>query len=226
MSKVDKSIYTKAQWKKLRDERRQQKLRTKIDTNPAFVLGNGTSRQSINLDNLKSKGMIYGCNALYREFSPDYLICVDPRMIHEVNRAGYQNNHSVWTNYNIAYKNYKNFNYFDPMKGWSSGPSALWLASTQGHKTIYILGFDFKGLNGKDIVNNIYADTPNYKCSHESATFYGNWLRQTQSVIREFKKIQYFRIIAADNFQPKELNTFTNFHTILIDDFQSTFQII
>jgi len=226
MSKVDKSIYTKAQWKKLRDERRQQKLRTKIDTNPAFVLGNGTSRQSINLDNLKSKGMIYGCNALYREFSPNYLISVDPRMIHEINQSGYQNNNPVWTNYNITFKKYKNFNYFEPSKGWSSGPTALWLAATNGHKNIYILGFDFKGLHGKDIVNNIYAGTPNYKCSHESATFYGNWLRQTQTVIREFKKIQFHRVIAADNFQPKELNTFTNFHTILIDDFQSTFQII
>ena len=226
MSKVDKSIYTKAQWKKLRDERRQQKLRTKIDTNPAFVLGNGTSRQSINLDNLKSKGMIYGCNALYREFSPNYLISVDPRMIHEINQSGYQNNNPVWTNYNITFKKYKNFNYFEPSKGWSSGPTALWLAATNGHKNIYILGFDFKGLHGKDIVNNIYAGTPNYKCSHESATFYGNWLRQTQTVIREFKKIQFHRVIAADNFQPKELNTFTNFQTILIDDFQSTFQII
>ena len=226
MSKVDKSIYTKAQWKKLRDERRHQKLRTKIDTNPAFVLGNGTSRQSINLDNLKSKGMIYGCNALYREFSPNYLISVDPRMIHEINQSGYQNNNPVWTNYNITFKKYKNFNYFEPSKGWSSGPTALWLAATNGHKNIYILGFDFKGLHGKDIVNNIYAGTPNYKCSHESATFYGNWLRQTQTVIREFKKIQFHRVIAADNFQPKELNTFTNFQTILIDDFQSTFQII
>lgn len=226
MSKVDKSIYTKAQWKKLRDERRQQKLRTKIDTNPAFVLGNGTSRQSINLDNLKSKGMIYGCNALYREFSPNYLISVDPRMIHEINQSGYQNNNPVWTNYNITFKKYKNFNYFEPSKGWSSGPTALWLAATNGHKNIYILGFDFKGLHGKDIVNNIYAGTPNYKCSHESATFYGNWLRQTQTVIREFKKIQFHRVIAANNFQPKELNTFTNFQTILIDDFQSTFQII
>jgi len=226
MPKVDKSIYTKAQWKTIRNERRAKKLRTKIDTNPAFVLGNGTSRQSINLDNLKSKGMIYGCNALYREFSPNYLISVDPRMIHEINQSGYQNNNPVWTNYNITFKKYKNFNYFEPSKGWSSGPTALWLAATNGHKNIYILGFDFKGLHGKDIVNNIYAGTPNYKCSHESATFYGNWLRQTQTVIREFKKIQFHRVIAADNFQPKELNTFTNFHTILIDDFQSTFQII
>ena len=131
MGKVDKSLYTKQQWQVIRNKRRAKKLKTKIDTNPAFVLGNGTSRKPINLETLQKKGMTYGCNALYREYSPDYLICVDPRMVHEVNRAGYQNSHTVWTNYNISYKNYKNFNYFDPMKGWSSGPSALWLASTQ-----------------------------------------------------------------------------------------------
>ena len=42
-----------------------------------FVLGNGESRKNINLDDLKTKGVVYGCNALYRDFTPDALICVD-----------------------------------------------------------------------------------------------------------------------------------------------------
>jgi hypothetical protein len=69
----------------------------------AFVLGNGTSRKSINL-NLKSKGTVYGCNAVYREFEPDYLIAVDVKMILEINKAGYQHNHQVWTTQNKAYQ--------------------------------------------------------------------------------------------------------------------------
>ena len=53
------------------------------------------------------------------------------------------------------------FNFFQPSKGWSSGPTALHLASTHDTTDIYILGFDYKGLGER--INNIYADTPNYK---------------------------------------------------------------
>ena len=54
-----------------------------------FVLGNGESRKSFNLDILKKQGSIYGCNALYRDFAPDTLVCVDGGMQHEVYASGY-----------------------------------------------------------------------------------------------------------------------------------------
>ena len=54
-----------------------------------FVLGNGESRKSVDLDVLKTKGTVYGCNALYRDFTPDALICVDGGMMHEVYASGY-----------------------------------------------------------------------------------------------------------------------------------------
>ena len=55
----------------------------------AIVLGNGESRQNFDLDVLKTKGVVYGCNALYRDFTPDALICVDGGMMHEVYSSGY-----------------------------------------------------------------------------------------------------------------------------------------
>ena len=61
----------------------------------AFVLGNGRSRLNLNPLLLKNHGTIYGCNALYREFNPDYLIAVDPKMIIEICEKGYQLDHSV-----------------------------------------------------------------------------------------------------------------------------------
>lgn len=54
-----------------------------------FVLGNGESRQSVNLDVLSFHGKVYGCNALYRDWTPDALICVDGGMMHEVYTSGY-----------------------------------------------------------------------------------------------------------------------------------------
>ena len=55
----------------------------------AFVLGNGVSRQGIDLDLLKSLGTVYGCNAIYREFVPDVLISTDVPISEAIQRTGY-----------------------------------------------------------------------------------------------------------------------------------------
>ncbi len=235
MAKIDKSKYTKQEWRVIRERRKfekrlkeelkdheaRQKYLNKLSGNFAFVLGNGTSRRSIDLNEIKNFGTVYGCNALYREFTPDYLIAVDVKMIIEINRAGYQNTNTVWTNYNRTYKSMQNFKYFEPSRGWSSGPTALWLASQHGYRQIYILGFDYKGLDNGKLVNNIYADTPNYKRNGDPATYHGNWLRQTKAVIKEHPHIKYFRVIQPDNWCPPELNNLENLETITIDQFKS-----
>lgn len=241
MAKIDKAQYSKSEWKKIREQRRFEKQNKRAEkklsedfqyiTGPtkniglqkkeiAFVLGNGTSRSSINPEDLRPFGNIYGCNALYRTFAPDYLVAVDTKMVLEINKSGYQKNHEVWTNPNKAYHRMQGFNFFQPSKGWSSGPTALWLASQHGYKTIYILGFDYRGLENGKRFNNVYADTMNYKKSIDGATFFGNWLRQTKSVIQENSKIHFIRVIASDNYQPEELNKFNNFSTITVDIFK------
>ena len=236
MAKIDKSQYSKEEWHKIREqmrinkaisraEKQRKKEEPRANTDVAFVLGNGTSRKSVDLTLLKQHGKVYGCNALYRSFSPDYLIAVDVKMILEINKAGYQHTNEVWTNPNKSYQNLKNINFFSPSKGWSSGPTALWLASQHFYKKIYILGFDFKGLENGTLLNNIYADTMNYKKSKDSATFYGNWMRQTKSVIKEHPYVQFVRVIAPDNYSPEELNTFDNYSEILIDDFKRSINI-
>lgn len=189
----------------------------------AFVLGNGTSRTSIDHTNLKKYGTVYGCNALYREFTPDYLVAVDPKMINEIHSKGYQHRGEVWTNPNKLFKDYKGFNYFEKSRGWSSGPTAMHLASTHNHKAIYILGFDYIGLREGRFLNNVYADTYNYRSSKDKATYHGNWLRQTATVAKENPEISYFRVIQSDNFVPEELNNFANLKHITIEDFKKIF---
>lgn len=187
----------------------------------AFVLGNGTSRKSIHLNQLKEKGTLYGCNALYREFIPDYLVAVDTKMILEINKAGYQHENEVWTNPNRTFRGMNGFNIFNPSKGWSSGPTALWLASTHDTTDIYILGFDYQGIDNK--INNIYADTPNYKKSHDKATYHGNWLNQTMITCQKFDKKRYIRVIGDNAFIPKEFSRLDNLSHITVEEFKKTF---
>jgi hypothetical protein len=236
MAKIDKSQFTKKEWHKIREERRQEKrLKTlsqsidpinKSSNNIAFVLGNGTSRKSIDLEKIKNIAKVYACNAVYRTFQPDYLVAVDVKMVLEINKAGYQHKNTVWTNPNKSYQRIKNLNFFNPSKGWSSGPTALWLAAEHGYETVYILGFDYKGLSQGRLLNNIYADTANYKKSTDSATFFGNWMRQTIAVVKQNPETKFVRVIASDNYDPDELNTFDNYNTMFIEDFVKIFNIL
>ena len=189
------------------------------------MLGNGTSRKPINLSQLKEHGTVYGCNALYREFDPDYLVAVDTKMILEINKAGYQHSHTVWTNPNRAYHQMNGFNFFNPSKGWSSGPTALWLASTHDNQKIYILGFDYQGIDDK--INNLYADTPNYKKSHDRATYHGNWLKQTIITCQKFNEKRYIRVVQEeDPFIPKEFSKIDNLSHITVEEFKKSFNFV
>jgi hypothetical protein len=235
MAKIDKSLYSKEEWHKIRQERRNKKrLKNLSKTNNienlssndiAFVIGNGVSRLPIDLEQLKSIGKVYACNAVYRTFQPDFLVAVDVKMILEINKAGFQHKNQVWTNPNKSYERIKNLNFFSPSKGWSSGPTALWLATQHQYKKIYILGFDFRGSKEGRMFNNIYADTANYKKSTDGATFFGNWMRQTTSIIKQNTDIEYKRVIAPDNYCPEELNKFNNLENIFIEDFQQMFNL-
>ena len=189
----------------------------------AFVLGNGTSRKTINLNELKRKGITFGCNALYREFSPDYLIAVDTKMILEISQAGYQHQQQVWTNRNKNFKKIKGLNFFQSDKGWSSGPTALHFASTTDVEDIYILGFDFIGIENK--INNIYAGTYNYKRIDEHATFHGNWLLQTLITCQKFSKKRYIRVLGENGYIPQEFHDLSNMSHINIKDFEDIFKL-
>jgi hypothetical protein len=173
--------------------------------NPAFVLGNGTSRLAIDPKLLLNTGTVYGCNAQYREFDPHYLIAVDVKMVNEIIASGYHKTHSVWTNPNKGISTKDNINFFDPHKGWSSGPTALWFAASQGHKEIYIMGFDYQGNSG--LFNNVYADTFNYKKSSDAATFFGNWLSQTERVIKDFPNTKFYRVVDTGAYIPEKLGS-------------------
>jgi hypothetical protein len=192
--------------------------------NPAFVLGNGKSRLTINSKNLLDLGTVYACNAVYRELEPHYLIAVDVKMINEIVESGYHKTHEVWTNPNKGIKDLENLKFFNPHKGWSSGPTALWLSASKGHREIYILGFDYQGIQGK--VNNVYADTRNYKSSRDTAIFFGNWLNQTYRVIREYQQTKFYRVMNPLGFIPDKLKNLENLEHITYEKFEKIFPLI
>lgn len=192
----------------------------------AFIIGNGTSRESIDVSALLSQGTVYGCNALYRELIPHHLIAVDVKMMKEIVDSGYHLKNSVWSNSNAYTRSIPKVGIFKSSLGWSSGPSALNLATEHGMKTVYILGFDYKGLgqNG-EYVNNIYSGTDNYKTKNAKATYFGNWARQTATVIQKNNLVKYIRVIKdSQSFTPDVFRNLPNLTHITVQDFKKIYK--
>jgi hypothetical protein len=146
-------------------------------------------------------------------------------MVFEICKSGYQQTHEVWTNPNKAYSQLSRLNFFQPSKGWSSGPTALDMASTHGHETIYILGFDFVG-TPDDRINNIFADSANYKKSTDKATYFGNWLRQTLIIIQKNSKKRYIRVVEdTDSFIPEPMLKYGNLDHITVEEFKNSLNL-
>ncbi len=135
-----------------------------------FCIGNGESRQKIDLHFLKKYGTIYGSNALYRDFTSDNLIVTDPDMLDEVIKSGYTRENKVWTTeYSLSKfsdllekipKVHKIYMMpFERVHPVNSGWMSIRLAWEHFHSEhqIYLIGFDLFGER-----KNIYDGTNNY----------------------------------------------------------------
>lgn len=197
----------------------------------AFVLGNGESRKGIDINDLKEKGTVFACNAVYRTHRPHFLIAVDPKMMLEIAETEYMIHNKVWSNFNAQYQKHQRImdhcNWFKPSLGWSSGPTALRMACERGFKQVYILGFDYQGhKEGQRFkLNNMFGDTRNYKRRKDEATFYGNWMNQTKRCLQDFKDVTFHRVIPKDWFKPKDLDWIKNINHPTTEEFLAKFNL-
>lgn len=116
------------------------------------VIGNGASRAPIPLD--KIPGITIGCNAVYRDFAPDYLCVVDHKMTEEIYNSDYEGVVYYRVNTLKRLRLNKKVNWHSPifLNSENTGNGAILLAKDLGATSIDLLGFD--GLSQK-----LYADT-------------------------------------------------------------------
>lgn len=172
----------------------------------AFVIGNGVSRKGIDLNLLKLQGQIYGCNALYREFTPDVLVATDKPIATHIQESGYALANVFYTRKPVPGSGAKLL--IPEYQGYSSGPNALGLAARHGNIHIYLLGFDM-GPNNNHF-NNIYADTEFYKTSAYPPTFVGNWVKQVIRIMQDYPQTQFVRICGPTTARITDLETVKN----------------
>lgn len=184
----------------------------------AFVLGNGISRQGISLPQLQSLGKVYGCNALYREFTPDVLIATDRPIAAAIQESGYAKQHKFYTRrplpdlgaLTVPHEYY----------GYSSGPIAVGVAARDHNTTIYLLGFDL-GPTQDQRFNNLYAGTEFYKAVDATPTYTGNWIKQLCRVARDYPLSKFYRVCGETTAVIPDLNALPNLFSLDLDSFKN-----
>ena len=162
----------------------------------AYCIGNGPSRKNFELNKLQATGQTYGCNALYRDFIPDYIFSVDSPMTLEMIK---ENVYEKCVHYapSLEVNRYpkggpSHLHLIPNNPHWICGSSAFWTAGVHGHKNIYLLGYDFREF-GKDEFNNIYQDTENYGARHSDTVFTG-WLKQFRDMLKMRPDVNYIMV--------------------------------
>jgi hypothetical protein len=182
----------------------------------AFVLGNGIGRKSIAPATLQPLGKIYGCNALYREYTPDVLVATDRPIAAEIQNSGYAKKNVFYTRRPIDGLGARRVP--EPYFGYSSGPIATAIAAQDGYRQVYLLGFDM-GPTEHQQFNNIYAGTEFYKSPNALPTFTGNWVRQLVKIMLDHPLTQFVRISGSTTAQIPEFNSIKNLSHQPLDTF-------
>ena len=182
----------------------------------AFVLGNGVSRRGLPLNDLNKHGNIYGCNALFRDYTPNVLVATDRPIALHIEESGYAKTNKFYTRRPMEGSGALAIP--KPYFGFSSGPVAVALAATEKHTKIYMLGFDM-GPNETQHFNNLYASTEFYKTQGSPPTYTGNWVKQIRQICREFSDTKFVRVCGATTARITELDSIKNLEHLSLERF-------
>lgn len=189
----------------------------------AIVIGNGTSRLQFDLDQLHAVYETYGCNALIRDFIPNHVVVVDYPMIDEICTRKVQDVAKVYTQQQTTLDRYVkqyNLQYLPYIVGHSydSGNWAVELAATHGHKTIYMIGFDYH----QGSFNHVYAGSRGYNSKNYQQPLAKDheWQRNLKSITKRHSDITFYRVKANSVTLYRELEVLPNYHEITPEQFK------
>lgn len=202
-------------------------------SNRAVVLGNGPSRTMLyphsdilpmlkrHKGGLLAEGAVqtYGCNAIYRDFDPDFLIVTGGEIAQDIVKIGYWFNRIVYSTHD-AVLHYPGKFYLIPQNPlWDAGATAAYIACFDGHKKVYLIGFDGHPFSTTINDANIYVNTRGYSKSDEPHT--GDFfVRSMLNVMSVYDDVEFIRVMPTKNwYTPKSWLYLTNFRQIDFREF-------
>ena len=187
----------------------------------ATVIGNGNSRKTFPIGlvvkhlsgRLGATSMqTYGCNALYREYQPTFLVTVGDDITNELAQSGYCDRHIVYANSDKIIRHPNKF-YLIPQDFISNaGTIATYLACFDGHEKVYLIGFD----------NSVVYDCRVYfrmlqnafqRVKHNYSDDY--WIMSMERIMRMYNEVEFVRVTSTPNYVcPPSWSKLPNFRQI------------
>ena len=197
----------------------------------AVCIGNGESRKKFRIELLKghqggllgSKALqTYGCNALSREFKPDFLV-VGNQLAEEIAESTeyyeipYADENIVYCTSSICLKYPGKFNLVPGYIKMDAGSTAVYLACFDKHHTVYMLGYDGQtpGYN-----NNVYAGSPGYM-PHEHDVPDVKWKRNLCRIFGAYPNTQFIWVNDNTHMFPDDYKWYKNVKVINYREFIS-----
>jgi hypothetical protein len=177
----------------------------------ALIIGNGVSRKPIDLNVLAPNFTTFGCNALYRNFKPDYLVAIDDIIIGEIIQSDYPKDRFIVPPIEEQYEPVE-WNPNRPRE--NAGMVAMREAIKLGCNELNCIGMDFLIDNEGFNMGNLYDSTAGYgpetrASMHDtiSRALYFNWFvdkHPETMFVAVFPKViiesEVFRVAPKPNF--------------------------
>jgi hypothetical protein len=188
------------------------------DPRTALVIGNGRSRADLDLYSIdRDKVTTFGCNALYRDYAPDYLLANDRKMVAELIGADYPAHNRLVTSdaveITMGTKTFR-FSWLRDLYGenvtstrWVGfcGTCAIRSAAERGHSPVYLIGFDFS------MGQNVYQGTINYHRRMPATTHEANQLSICEGFPDEFENTRFVQLDCWHEARGYEQSTWKRF---------------
>lgn len=186
----------------------------------AVAIGNGESRSDFDLrfvtghkggyahDRLQS----YGCNAVYRNFTPDFLITVGDAISQEIVESGYCEDNIVYANADLVTQYPGKFYLIPQNPLLNAGTLAAYMACFDGHSKVFLIGYDM--YDEENVINNIYKDTNGYGSSsdRENGEFY---VMSLVMIMQLYSEVEFVRVMLNENhWTHPEMDSTPNFRQI------------
>ena len=227
---LTKLTWTNADWKKESEFVPNIITNTQI-SNKAVVLGNGPSRLNLypygdlfsllknHKGGLLAAGSVqtYGCNAIVRDFTPDFVVANDEVAAELVN-GGYCDTNIIYGTANMVLSYPGKFYLVPQNPNWDMGAIAAYLACFDGHTSVYLMGFDSQSLDS-NYHHCVYAGTRGYPSEITPST--EEYFTQTLKMVMDlYPKVEFIRVMPSENwYMPERWKYQLNLRQITFNQF-------
>jgi hypothetical protein len=179
----------------------------------AVVLGNGPSRLELHPDlfrllethkgGLLATGAVqtYGCNAILRDFAPDFTVANAPLASELVNK-GLCDDNIVYGTTDMMLSYPGKFYLVPQNPNWDAGAMAAYLACFDGHKTVYLMGFDSHS-GHPDYHMNVYSRTNGYPLTRGTTTE-AYFEKTMATVMNTYNDVDFVRVCPFKDYMMPE----------------------